>query len=162
MRTKQKSVRTGFPAGHFYSPDIDPEELTERESEIWPVTPLPVLGIDFNERSHRQILSEDFPRFIGDYDYPEKENEVKQAHDFFTQNSQFSWLDARATFVLMRKWRPSRVVEVGSGYSSLLMADVNRRFLSGKCLLTCIEPYPRLFLKQGVPGISKVIEEKVQ
>jgi predicted O-methyltransferase YrrM len=121
-----------------------------------------ILGIDFNERSHQRILSEDFPRFIEDYDYPEKEEDVSQEYDFFTRNSQFSWLDARAAFVLMRKWNPARVIEVGSGFSSLLMADVNRRFLGEKCQLTCIEPCPRSFLKQGVPGISKLIEEKVQ
>ncbi|MCL2872795.1 MAG: class I SAM-dependent methyltransferase [Betaproteobacteria bacterium] len=42
------------------------------------------------------------------------------------------------------------------------MADINRRFLDGKCQITCIEPYPRPFLKQGVRGIAKLIEEKVQ
>ncbi|MDR2711174.1 MAG: class I SAM-dependent methyltransferase [Burkholderiales bacterium] len=153
---------TAFPAGHFYSPLVDAEELAEREAELWPATPPVILGIDFNEQNHRQILTEDFPRFIGDYDYPEKENEVTRESDFFTQNSQFSWLDARALFVLMRKWRPAQIIEVGSGFSSLLMADINRRFLNGNCSLTCIEPYPRAFLKQGVPGISKLIEKKVQ
>jgi predicted O-methyltransferase YrrM len=157
-----ENVPAGFPAGHFYSPVINPDELAEREHEIWPVIPPMILGIDFNERSHQRILSEDFPKFIEDYDYPEKEEDVNQEYDFFTRNSQFSWLDARAAFVLMRKWNPTRVIEVGSGFSSLLMADVNRRFLGGKCQLTCIEPYPRPFLKQGVPGISKLIEEKVQ
>lgn len=111
---------------------------------------------------HRAVLSEDFPLHIGSYDYPEKENDVVNEYDFFTQNSQFSWLDARTTFVLLRKWRPDRVIEVGSGFSSLLMADVNRRFLDGQCTLTCVEPYPRPFLKSGVPGISEVIEKKVQ
>jgi len=157
-----ENVPVGFPAGHFYSPDINPNELANREHEIWPSTPPMILGIDFNERSHQQILSEDFPKFIEDYDYPEKEEDVSQEYDFFTQNSQFSWLDARAAFVLMRKWNPARVIEVGSGFSSLLMADINHRFLGGKCQLTCIEPYPRPFLKQGVPGISRLIEEKVQ
>jgi len=160
--TYVKEGKQPFPAGHFYSPVIDVEELTRREAELWPTALPPILGIDFNERSHRQILAEDFPRFIGDYDYPESENEVTRDTDFFTRNSQFSWLDARAAFVLMRKWRPSRVIEVGSGFSSLLMADVNRRFLDGKCRITCIEPYPRPFLKQGVPGIATLIEEKVQ
>ncbi len=151
-----------FPSGHFYSPLIDVTDLTARAAELWPARTHPVLGIDFNDAFHREVLTADFPKYIGDYDYCEKEGEVKNAYDFFTQNSQFSWLDSRAAFVLLRKFRPSRIIEVGSGFSSLLMADVNRRYFDGRCSLTCIEPYPRAFLTAGVPGISEVIVKKVQ
>ena len=55
-----------------------------------------------------------------------------------------------------------KMVEVGSGYSSLLTADVNRRFLGGGLDFTCVEPYPPGFLKRGVPGVSRLIEARVQ
>jgi hypothetical protein len=151
-----------FPSGHFYSPIIDTDELSARASELWPAEPPKVLGIDFNDAFHREVLTVDFPKHIVDYDYCEKEGEVKNEYDFFTQNSQFSWLDSRTAFVLLRKFKPSRIIEVGSGFSSLLMANVNRRFFDGRCSLTCIEPYPRPFLTAGVPGISEVIVKKVQ
>jgi len=54
------------------------------------------------------------------------------------------------------------MIEVGSGFSSLLVADVNRRFLADSLDFTCIEPFPREFLKQRVQGITRVIEAKVQ
>jgi len=54
------------------------------------------------------------------------------------------------------------MIEVGSGYSSLLTADVNRRFLNNELALTCIEPYPAPFLLEGVPGMSELIESQVQ
>lgn len=155
-------AKTAFPAGHFYSPDIDPLELAGREAEVWPEDPQPVLGIDFCNSSHVEILSSVFPKFIGEYDYPEREGDVATEYGFFTQNSQFSWLDARSAFVLLRHWKPRKIIEVGSGFSSLLMADVNRRFWSSECDITCVEPYPRPFLKAGVPGISRLIEQKVQ
>lgn len=156
------SLAEPFPPGHFYSPVVDAEEVLERQADLWPIAAPKIIGIDFNEANHRDVLTKDFPRFIRDYDYVEKEQEVVHDHDFFTQNSQFSWLDSRTAFVLLRKWQPARVIEVGSGFSSLLMADVNRRFLNGKCHITCIEPFPRPFLKEGVQGITELIVRKVQ
>ncbi len=54
------------------------------------------------------------------------------------------------------------MIEIGSGFSSLLTADVNRRFLGGALDFTCIEPFPRQFLRNGVPGITRLIVERVQ
>jgi predicted O-methyltransferase YrrM len=152
----------GFPDGHYYSPVVDPAELAVRESAIWPNEPQ-VLGIDFDDASHLRILQTYFPRYIGEYDYAEQApSSDEELTAFYTQNSEFSWLDARTLFVLLREWQPKRVVEVGSGYSSLLMADVNKRFLAGRSDITCVEPYPRPFLRKGIAGISRVIEQKVQ
>jgi predicted O-methyltransferase YrrM len=153
---------SAYPDGHFYSPVVDPAEIDARQPAIWPAEPR-VLGIDFNDPSHLGVLQTCFPRYIADYDYAEQASSTdEELSAFYTQNSQFSWLDARTLFVLLREWQPNRVVEVGSGYSSLLMADVNRRHLGGSCEITCVEPYPRPFLRRPIPGLSKVIEEKVQ
>ena len=145
--------------GHFYSPVVDPESLRSRQAQLWPDKPR-VLGIDFNHDYHRKVLEEFFPRHLPAYDYPEQ---VKQDENrFYTQNSQFSWLDSRTLFVLLNEWQPRRLIEVGSGFSSLLAADINRRFLGHAMHLTCIEPYPRDFLKRAIPGLSQVVEEKVE
>ena len=147
--------------GHFYSPIVDLEDAKTRSSQIWPPNPL-VLGVEFNDESHLNILTKHFPQFIDAYDYPENGPADSQLLHFYTQNSQFSWLDSRALFVLLRALPPRNIIEVGSGYSSLLMADVNTRFLSGSVNITCIEPYPRAFLKSKPVGISRIIERKVQ
>lgn len=157
-----EKIQTAHPNGHFYSPVVDPDEVLSRANQIWPVDPS-VLGIDFCDESHDHILRSIFPKYMPDYDYPERSS----SHDgelkhFYTQNSQFSWLDSRSTFVLLRHWQPRRIVEVGSGYSSLLMADINRRFLGGQTELICIEPYPRPFLRDPSNGVSRLIEAKVQ
>jgi hypothetical protein len=54
------------------------------------------------------------------------------------------------------------MIEVGSGFSTLLAADVNRRFLDSSMEITCIEPFPRPFLRNGVPGVTRLLEAKVQ
>jgi predicted O-methyltransferase YrrM len=150
-----------FADGHFYSPVVDVDEIGAQQAAIWPADPT-ILGIDFNPDSHRRILREAFPRFIREYDYPEVLEDTPELDRFYTRNSQFSWLDARALFVLLRAWRPRRIIEIGSGYSSLLMTDVNRRFLDGATHITCIEPYPRPFLRRSQAGIAHLIEQKVQ
>lgn len=43
---------------------------------------------------------------------------------------------------MLMEFRPSTVIEVGSGYSSALLLDVNDRFLGGRTSISFIEPYP--------------------
>ena len=154
-----ETLKTAHENGHFYSPIVNPAELDA--ARLWPARP-EVLGIDFNDAGHERILREAFPRFMGLYDYPERLDETPDLLQFYTQNSQFSWLDSRALFVLLQEWRPRRLIEVGSGFSTLLSADVNRRFLDNTLEITCIEPYPRAFLRNPLIGISRLIEKKVQ
>jgi len=159
---RASGVGTAHPNGHFYSPVVDPETLSARRAELWPPAPM-VSGIDFNDASHERILREVLPRHLPHYDYPETHRgDENTATGFFTRNSQFSWLDSRALFALLLEWRPRRLIEVGSGFSSLLIADVNRRFLDGAMSVTCIEPYPRPFLAAGIAGIESVRVEKVE
>ena len=154
-------MKLPFPPGHFYSPIVDTEALAKERARIWPADPQ-ILGIEFDDASHRHVLQDILPRQLPAYDYPETLPDSDTLTSFYTRNSQFSWLDARSLFALLREWRPRRIVEVGSGYSSLLMADVNRRFLDDDCEITCIEPYPRPFLQAGVPGIARLLVQRVQ
>lgn len=156
---QQPYIRTPFGAGHFHSPIVDPAEVNG--ARTWPSFPH-VEGIDFNDGSHRDILTVAFPRFYPSYDYPEELEESRNLDRFFTNNGQFGWLDSRALFVLLNWWRPRRLIEVGSGFSSLLIGDVNRRFCSGSMDVTCVDPCPRPFLRGGVPGVARIIPEKVQ
>lgn len=107
---------SAFPPGHFYPPIVDPAALSAKRGALWPREPQ-VAGIDFNDGAHRRILTELFPRFIRDYDYPEHRADGASDRDFYTRNPQFTWLDARALFVLMRAWTPRRIIEVGAGYA---------------------------------------------
>lgn len=153
------STGTLFPAGHFYSPIVDTSELRARKSSLWPA-PHTILGIDFNDAYHRKVLGEFFPAYYGEFAYPLHSN--GNSLTFYVENDQFSWLDCRALFVLLRAWRPKRFIEVGSGFSTLLVADVNRRFLGRAMDITCIEPYPRGFLRSQELGIERLLVAKVQ
>ena len=162
IRRRLRALRgaaTAFPAGHFYSPVVDPATIAQ--NRVWPERP-DIRGIDFNDASHVRILSELFPRFMPDYDYPPALPVTPTLASFFANNPHFSMLDAPALFVLLRAWKPRRIIEVGSGFSTLLMADVNRRFLGRDLSIACIDPYPPSFLRHGVDGIDRQVERRVQ
>lgn len=157
----KKIIKTAHEPGHFYSPVVDPDELIGQAARLWPDCPK-IIGIDFNDAEQEYLLREVFPQHMPSYDYPERLEESDNLTSFYTQNSQFSWLDSRALFVLLREWKPKRFIEIGSGFSTLLAADVGRRFLNAELEITCVEPYPRGFLRRGIPGVKRLIEKKVQ
>jgi hypothetical protein len=157
---KKPNIEAFWPSGHFYSPVVNPKEVEQlylRRSLNGQTIP----GIDFNDSSHSHILEQLFPRYIAEFDYPESADE-SDPEQYFLGNDQFGWLDARALFVLLREWKPAKYIEVGSGFSSLLLADINRKYFDLGMEATCIEPYPRPFLREGREGINKLIIKKVQ
>ena len=158
---RNNGIRKAFVDGHYYSPIVDTKALRQEEERVWPKLPRNC-GIDFNDESQRRWLTGILPKYLADYDYPESLPVGASETQFYDRNSQFSWLDSRSLFAALREFRPRRMIEIGSGYSSLLAADVNLRFLGGAVEITCIEPYPRSFLRRTVPGIARVIEQRVQ
>lgn len=152
-------INSAHPNGHFYSPVVDPNELNSRLHQLYPGE-TKAHGIDFNDRSHFELIETGLKRFMPEYDYAEHGADDAILDFFYTQNCQFSWLDARALFCFLRLWQPKRIVEVGSGYSSVLISDVKRRFLN-KTTIQCVEPYPRPFLRRSGLGLE-LVQKKVQ
>lgn len=159
-------ARSAFPAGHFYSPVVDPAEVERDRNAIWPAEPT-IKGIDFDDQGHRRLLAEVFPELLADYDYPDHAPPAEHATDrsslppFYSGNPAFGWLDSRALFVLVRHWRPKRWIEVGGGYSTLLTQDVNARFLDGSLDVTSIDPFPPGFLL-GRTRPGRLLQQRVQ
>lgn len=146
------------PLGHFYSPLTDPEALRRDAPRLWPErSPDPL--IDFRDDAQRALLREVLPPLLAEFDYPMTADDDR--YRFHHGNGQFAGADALMLYALLQHWRPARMIEVGGGYSTLLAADVNRRFLGGGLQLTTIEPYPRDFL-QGLPGLAALRVERVQ
>lgn len=146
------------PLGHFYSPVTDPDALTADAARLWPAH-AEAPGLDLQLDAQRLLLRDSFPPLLGDFDYPHAASDDPQR--FHCGNSQFGEADARALFALLRHWRPTRMIEIGSGFSTLLAADVNLRFLDGRLQLTAIEPYPRDFLHR-LAGLHALRIERVQ
>lgn len=145
------------PLGHYYSPITDMQALAGERERLWPAI-ADVPGIDFRPQAQARLLREVFPPLLAAFDYA---THARDATGFQLENTQFSEADARAFFALLRHWRPQRLIEIGSGYSTLLAIDVKRRFLNDALHITAIEPNPRSFL-HGLQGIDELIVERVQ
>lgn len=156
-------TQPAFPDGHFYSPVVDASEASRDADRIWPAHARPVRGMDLNHAGHERLLREVFPPLMSGYDYPIAGAADDRLERFYDFNGQFERQDPRVAYCLLQMIRPRRIVEVGSGYSTLLMVDVNRRRLDGSASITCIEPFPRPFLRRAhESGDIALIEERVQ
>jgi hypothetical protein len=77
---------------------------------------------------------------------------------FFLNNGLFSFSDATAYYSIIRERKPRQIIEIGSGFSTLVALEAVRKNGSGK--ICCIEPYPRDFLAK-LDGVE-LIQNKVQ
>lgn len=147
-----------FPIGHFYSPIADPEDLRKREKRIWAQSnEMP--GINLNAHSQLDLLKALEP-YTHDINWSIEQPE--ESTRYFYSNDQYPVLDAEFLYAMLRHFRPKQMIEVGSGWSSLITAEVNRIHLGNTLEFTCIEPYPRQFLIDGVAGITRLIRERVE
>lgn len=148
-----------FAAGEYYSPMYDTRELYQRRKLLWANRPRETIGIDWREAAQLSLCHDVFAR-QSHLSFPELGTDG--ANEYFASNGMYPPLDAWILEGLMRHYRPSRMIEVGCGFSTLVSARVNREYLDGALKLTCIEPYPRQFLVDGVGGVSGLLTEKIQ
>jgi methyltransferase family protein len=96
--------------------------------------------------------------FADEFDPPVSGDEAT-CTEFFWGNSQFSYGDAMAYYCLVRWLRPRRIVEIGSGFSTLVADAAIRKNGSGE--IVCIDPYPRPFLSQ-IKSVCELIAKPIQ
>jgi hypothetical protein len=90
---------------------------------------------------------------------PPAAGDVEAPSGFFWDNGAFSGLDAMAYWCILRKFKPRRVVEIGSGFSTLV-ADAALR-ANGGGTQVLIEPYPKPWLER-LPTVEAVHRRPVQ
>ena len=98
---------------------------------------------------------------------PPQDGDPEAPTSFFWNNPAFSYSDAMAYYCILRHLRPRRVIEVGSGFSTLVAAQALRdnctRAEDGDSIgrILCVEPFPMPFLRR-IPEISNLREERAQ
>ena len=123
-----KQYQTWVPPGHFYSPLPCINDIRQRENTIWGDKPKSFLGIDLNEEEQISML-ESLSEY---YDTLPFSEEQKEGYRYYFNNSFFGFADGIILYCILQKYRPKRIIEVGSGFSSALMLDVNEYcFMSG-------------------------------
>jgi Methyltransferase domain len=143
---------------HYYQPIPDSRELS---SDLWSSCSS-MSGVDINEQFQVELLKKFHAAFRSEYDcFPASSGDPFRFH--FGQTS-FCAVDAELLYCMIRHFKPRRMVEVGSGVSTLLAAEAIRKNETEgyACSFTAIEPYPRDFLRRGVPGLTELLEVNVQ
>jgi len=124
--------------GHFYSPLPDLGEIHSKADRIFDSTPQDLPAINMNVESQIQLVK------IFSELYREQPFSDHHTNNFryFLDNKFFSFGDGIILYSCLRHFQPKRVVEVGSGFSSAAMLDINEVFLGKKIEFTFIEPFP--------------------
>lgn len=66
--------------------------------------------------------------------------EKAQGLRYYTRNNFFTQFDGYVLFSMMLKFRPGKVIEIGSGFSSVMMLDVNDKYMEQAIDFTFIDP----------------------
>jgi predicted O-methyltransferase YrrM len=127
-----------FPRGHYNSPLPGYDEVERRADSLFATDVDDVPGIDLRAEAQLALLRE-VEGQVADFDWPAAKREGVR---YYRENPWFEIGDALSLYLMLRRSAPRRVVEVGSGFSSALMLDVNERFLEGAVHFTFVEPYP--------------------
>ena len=139
---------------HFYQPIPDTRDLPPK---LWE-RPSKLSGIDMNEPAQLELLRVTFPQFRTECE--KLPVETTNPSEFSLLNGLFGGIDALVAYCMVRHFKPNTIIEVGSGYSSLLLARACAE--NGNSSLTCIEPFPLDFLKKGFPGLRNLTQRRVQ
>jgi len=130
--------KKGYPPGHHYSPIVSLEEIMEREAEIFSIKSNKVTGIDLNEENQVSLLYE-LAKNYKTIPFSEQKQEKLR---YYYENGFYAQSDGIFLNLMIRHFKPQRIIEVGSGFSSALMLDTNEVFFSDSIQLTFIEPNP--------------------
>lgn len=140
---------------HYYQPMINPRKyLTKHLSED---RTLP--GIDLNIEQQLNLLEQ--------FNYNEELLKIPvgktEGHAYYFENGSYGPGDAEYLYQVIRHFKPKRLIEIGSGNSTLiarLAIEQNQKEQPDyQCAHSCIEPYEQPWLEElGV----QVIRERVE
>lgn len=71
-----------------------------------------------------------------------KSKEKEYRCRFYEDNTKYGVVDALVLYGLIKKIRPNKIVEIGSGFSSAVMLDTNEYCFNSKIKLEFVEPFP--------------------
>ncbi len=144
---------------HFYSPLPDLEELKKRK--VWAKkSSLP--GINFNEKKQLALLKK-LGRFGKECVWPTRE---EQEGAYYIDGNVFGYGCAASTYSMIRLFKPRRIIEIGSGFSSKVISQaVEKNASSGdktRAEHIIIDPYPGEDIASRKVKYDRLIKEQVE
>jgi len=138
FRDRQQPNPEFVPAGHFYSAIPSLNERTDFLNQNHVTQSIP--GIRLNETAQAELLRK-ISSLSNEFCFPEFKTD---GFRYYWNNPAFTLVDGLVLFGMIRHFRPERIIEIGSGFSSCLMLDINDSFFEGRIQFIFIEPHPDL------------------
>ena len=158
FQTVQDTLGVSVVPSHFYFPV---PELRSFENKRWDAR-RPCSAVDFRLDDQIHRLRSELLAFRSEWIFPEAPS--GDAYKFHLHNGFFEQVDAEVAWSLVRGKKPRRIIEVGSGNTTLLLrAALDRNAAEGAPgELISIDPHPSPALRQAPPGITSLIPRPVQ
>jgi len=143
---------------HYSSPIPDVRDLCDRK--IWD-EPSQLPGIEMNTEAQLNLMREVFAAHQHECDFARQPG--TDPLEFYTQNGYFGYVSAAAMYSIIRHFRPRRIIEVGAGHSTRVIARaVAMNGEAGSAELVVVDPYVEQSLLQGLKGHAEFISYKVE
>ncbi len=154
----QERLGVSVTPSHFYFPVPN---LKSFQGKDWKAC-RPCTAVDFRFAEQIERLESDWLPFSSEWNFPETGS--SDQHQFHFNNGFFERIDAEVAYALVRRHKPRRIIEIGSGNTTLVLAAALRRNAASGSPgeLISIEPHPAPFLKDGLKGLTQLIEGQVQ
>jgi hypothetical protein len=133
----------------YYSaiPHLDelPGDIWKRRSALG--------GVTFDVDGAMTLVESELAPYIAEFDPPL--DGPRPAGEFFLHNLNYESVDAELLYAMVRSRKPRRVLELGSGYTSLLIGDACRRNAEEGTASDHLayDPYPRADIFGSVPPL---------
>ncbi len=135
LTTCDEDYKRVAPFNYYESPYPDIVEIHKNEKKIFEYKK--VEEIDFNLDRQFELMDAFASIPLLNWDkYPIEELRYYSDNNFFTQGC------AHILQCMMCTVKPKRIIEVGSGFSTAVMLDVNEHCFNNNIHISSIEPYP--------------------
>jgi hypothetical protein len=140
---------------HYYSPIPDTRQLPD---SLWQQHREPA-GFDLNVDAALELLDQLYEKYGSEYKAFPKEPD-DDAHKYYLNNTAYGAGDAEVLYAMIREFKPRKLVEIGSGYSTLVICQAiraNKAEDSGyQCEFIALEPFPPSFLQPPPPEVTRL------
>jgi hypothetical protein len=140
---------------HFYSPVPDVDQLDRPPSS----SDMP--GVEVNE-ARQELTASMLHKYHAECQFPTQPTALPW--EYHTAQDMFDGTSAAAMHAFIREYRPSRVVEVGCGNSTYVIAraaEMNRSD-GHRTFVQAIDPFPNDVLRAGLPGLDRLMAARVE
>jgi hypothetical protein len=129
----------------YYSPIPDLSSIPER---VWH-DPDPMRGIELDLDTQLTQISERLARHMGEFDRASAAGAYEQL------NASYPLPDARLLYAIVREWRPSSIVELGSGQTSRVIAQACAANAAegARSRFEAFDPFPTA-VDDSLPGLA--------